>query len=143
MTKFGYKHTEQPKHKMRLSRLRNLDGYVSTNLRRIRFKGKWLKLDFNPRIGMCERCGRFGGKTNMHHFEYDDKNPLANVVELCQPCHKIVHSKGIYINDKYVGIQLKWVYKTIKWHVLYVANLLESIKRWNYLRYYILLASNV
>ena len=69
--------------------------------RRIRFKGKWLSLDHNPRTGVCSKCGRkigdafFGARgavrimkrTHIHHIEYHEDDPLKDVVELCMSCH--------------------------------------------------------
>jgi hypothetical protein len=40
-----------------------------------------------PRKGICERCGVTNKRTNLHHEEYDDNNPLAHTVELCASCH--------------------------------------------------------
>jgi len=60
--------------------------------KQIVFKGKCTRLKENPRKGICQLCGRSVHKgeikyTNLHHFKYDSKNPLANTIELCVRCH--------------------------------------------------------
>lgn len=65
---------------------------------RIRFKGKYIRLDHNPRIGKCSKCGRTvkSGeiqKTYMHHDKYVKSNPLAHTRELCGRCHRNEHKK--------------------------------------------------
>ncbi len=62
------------------------------NKRQILFKGKYFRLKENPRKGICELCHRSVAKgeikyTNLHHYNYDSKNPLANTIELCIRCH--------------------------------------------------------
>lgn len=74
------------------------------NLRHIKFKGKTVFLDNNPRIGFCSKCGKGVGepgvrRTNMHHDEYDDKDVLANTRELCDSCHTHEH-KGYAMSDE-------------------------------------------
>ena len=60
---------------------------VKSNPRRFRFKDKYLRLSKNPRSGVCQQCGRIGGKTDIHHEKYDKLNPLAYTIELCAVCH--------------------------------------------------------
>jgi len=60
--------------------------------RLIRFKGKHIWLSHNPRIGICAECHRRVDRgeiniTNLHHFKYDEKDPLAHTIELCVDCH--------------------------------------------------------
>lgn len=50
------------------------------------FPGRRIRLKFNPRKGRCVCCGR-EGRTDLHHTIYDESNPLANTVELCDSCH--------------------------------------------------------
>ena len=52
----------------------------------IRFKNKRVKLQSNPRIGFCSKCGskRF---THMHHWFYLVIMPWSCIVELCNICH--------------------------------------------------------
>lgn len=71
------------------------------NPRRINFKGKIIYLKENPRTGKCAFClksrgdeyvNRFGEiaiirKTDLHHLEYHDGDPLKDTVELCVSCH--------------------------------------------------------
>ena len=57
------------------------------NSKRLRFKGDRIRLDANPRKGVCQMCGKVGGKTDLHHTVYDPTNPTANTIELCSPCH--------------------------------------------------------
>lgn len=60
--------------------------------RRILFKGKRLDLPFNPRKGFCQVCG-YIGKTDMHHFEYHQDDPLRGAIELCNRCHAKIDSR--------------------------------------------------
>lgn len=60
--------------------------------RLLRFKGKHVWLSYNPRIGICAECHRSVHETeikvtNLHHFKYDDLDPLAHTIELCVDCH--------------------------------------------------------
>ena len=54
--------------------------------RRITYKGMRIQLKFNPRTGKCKWCGR-EGKTEIHHIEYHDDDPLKDTIELCKSCH--------------------------------------------------------
>ena len=56
------------------------------NTQRIRFKGPQIDLDYNPRIGVCNKC-RYVGQTHLHHEKYDESNPLKHTIELCISCH--------------------------------------------------------
>lgn len=56
------------------------------------FKGKHILLEKNPRTGYCSWCTNniYDGsckRTSIHHVEYDDKNILANTIEICNSCH--------------------------------------------------------
>lgn len=57
-----------------------------TNNKRIKFMGKVILLDRNPRTGICSKCG-VKRVTNLHHLLYDELDPLAYTIELCQSCH--------------------------------------------------------
>jgi len=72
--------------------------------KRFGFKGKNVYLDHNPRTGTCAICKKdckaIGRRTSLHHHSYDDKNPLAYTVEVCNSCHTIIThswSKGNYV----------------------------------------------
>lgn len=56
------------------------------NPKRILFKQKRIILDEDPRKGICKMCGK-KGLTHMHHYKYDDKDPLKYTIELCPSCH--------------------------------------------------------
>ena len=58
------------------------------NKRRYYFNGKVIYHEINPRKGVCDKCGKVGGKTDMHHERYDPNNPLAFTIELCSSCHR-------------------------------------------------------
>jgi hypothetical protein len=62
----------------------------------ISFKGRQIYLHHNPKKGICQVCNRSVSageikRTNMHHEEYDEKDPLAYTVELCVNCHNHRH----------------------------------------------------
>ena len=61
------------------------------NKKRIKFKGKTLVIDHNPRTGKCSKCDRTDMLTNMHHTRYDESNPVAHTIELCVSCHATLH----------------------------------------------------
>lgn len=72
---------------------------------KIRYKDKYVRLDFDPRDGICFFC-KFETKTLIHHFEYDDSDPLKWTIEMCRSCHKKWHDiygvpKG-YINPHHL-----------------------------------------
>lgn len=53
---------------------------------KIYFKNRRITLKENPRSGICSICGKLG-KTDMHHFLYDNNDPLKYTQELCAGCH--------------------------------------------------------
>ena len=69
--------------------------------RRIVFQDTRILLSNNPRKGVCEKCGiKLGDeyinakgkikilkKTDMHHMEYHDDDPLKDAIEICPSCH--------------------------------------------------------
>jgi len=59
---------------------------------KIKFLGKRLTLDHNPRVGLCSRCG-FKGVTVLHHKRYIRILPLLETIELCAGCHSKVHAE--------------------------------------------------
>ena len=77
------------------------------NQKRIMFMNKRITLKENPRKGICLNCNRTVESgdikfTVLHHTSYDFNNPLANTVELCVMCHRIIHPKiHEYISAKY------------------------------------------
>jgi len=73
-------------------RKNNPERQASYKGRLIRFKGKHIWLSHNPRIGICAECHKsvHDGEikiTNLHHFKYDETDPLAHTIELCVDCH--------------------------------------------------------
>jgi hypothetical protein len=57
----------------------------------ILFKGKAIYFDYSPRTNLCCICNEFYERTNLHHFLYDDNNPLENTIEVCPRCHRMIH----------------------------------------------------
>src|SRR5262245_30696961 len=55
------------------------------------YKGKRIFLQYSPRTGVCSECGAVKGinckRTSIHHEVYDDNDPIAHTVELCNGCH--------------------------------------------------------
>ena len=69
--------------------------------RKIQFRDQIIILSEAPRKGVCELCHRSINKgeikrTNMHHMEYHDDDPLKSTIELCVGCHNKQHK------DKYL-----------------------------------------
>jgi len=75
----------------------NREHILSEHRKFIRFKDKRIKLERNPRSGICSECN-FKGLTNMHHEKYDEFNPLAHTIELCVKCHTNKHPR---LRDKH------------------------------------------
>jgi len=72
------------------------DYQKNANKKQIRFKGKSTYLGYNPRIGVCSKCGKSVkdseiNYTHLHHLKYDDNNPVKHTIELCIPCHRKEH----------------------------------------------------
>lgn len=72
---------------------------------KIRFKGKRVRLDHNPRNGTCSNCNRTveSGeikRTAMHHEKYDELDPLAHTVEVCISCHTKIHAGSIRLTKR-------------------------------------------
>lgn len=84
-----------------LWKLQNKEKYQSYYKFRFRFKNRYIKLDYNPREGICFFC-KFEADTLLHHFEYDDNDPLRWTIELCRACHKKWHDK-YGVPDGYVN----------------------------------------
>lgn len=60
--------------------------------RSLNFKKRRIILAENPRKGTCIKCGAKDRTTVMHHLEYDEKDPLAHTIEVCQSCHNKLHN---------------------------------------------------
>lgn len=64
----------------------------TSNKRRMKFKDKIIHLKINPRKGVCQVCLKKVGevkRTNIHHIQYHDNDPLKDTVELCNSCHRM------------------------------------------------------
>lgn len=53
----------------------------------------------DTRTGICRLCRKhypedLDGPTVLHHTEYEEDQPLAHTVELCNPCHTSLHRKA-------------------------------------------------
>ena len=61
------------------------------NPRRLTYKGKVIRMKNARRIGVCNWCRAVTpfdcAKTELHHEQYDDNNPLAHTIEICPRCH--------------------------------------------------------
>ncbi len=94
-------------HSKEVKMLRDKWSDIS-NPKRIVFLGKRIRLPATPRTGECSCCNKRVTegeikRTNMHHFEYDERNPLSHTAELCVSCHRKIHridEKMKYIPDK-------------------------------------------
>jgi Zn finger protein HypA/HybF involved in hydrogenase expression len=83
------------------------------NPRRILFKGKRILLKAIPRKGQCEQCGKKIGdsfisyrnkltrikRTEIHHIQYHDDDPLKDTIELCPQCH------GYITNERHHSVE--------------------------------------
>ena len=70
------------------------DGYICENCyhrikinpRIINYKGRDIVIKYNPRTGICSRCGK-KTKTCNHHKTYHDDDVMKDTEELCVSCH--------------------------------------------------------
>jgi len=56
------------------------------NSSRIKYRDKIIHIGYNPRTGVCSLCGRVG-RTNIHHLQYHEEDPLKDTIEVCPSCH--------------------------------------------------------
>lgn len=93
---------EEKKKYMKIWRQNNQEkiqkSHSRGNPKRIRFNGKQVTVDRNIRTDICSNCGKTveSGeikRTNLHHIEYHDSDPLVNTIELCVSCHRKEHTK--------------------------------------------------
>lgn len=82
----------------------NKEKWHSEN--KILFKNKRIILNYNPRKGICQKCGK-NGRTNLHHIQYDDNDPLAHTIELCVGCHRKEHPQERDISGQFISNYLK------------------------------------
>jgi len=66
-------------------------------LRTMRYKGKVLTFKHQIKTGQCQSCWSPNLTTVLHHIRYDDNNPLAHTIELCQHCHNKAHYRGFLL----------------------------------------------
>ena len=62
------------------------------------FKNKILRLEEVSRTNICYLCGKsypkdLDAQTSLHHILYDESDPVANTIELCNVCHGKLHGK--------------------------------------------------
>lgn len=92
--KWKINHPEQVKLlQLKHSKINN----PKSNRKKILFKGGQVWIGYNPRSGICSKCKRSVHKgeikkTNLHHTQYDENNPLAHTIELCVSCHIKEHN---------------------------------------------------
>jgi hypothetical protein len=76
---------------------KNQERISTYNKCSVLYKGKKIRLDFNPRRGVCRKCGVKVGngikQTNIHHKKYHDDDVLKDTIELCNRCHKREHAR--------------------------------------------------
>lgn len=84
--------------KWRLENLEHVKAYEKERgLRTIRFKGKPIRYQENPRTNICQLCKRkypeeLKRQTCIHHVIYNEEDPLAWTLELCVSCHMKIHN---------------------------------------------------
>lgn len=70
----------------------NKEKLIENDKKRFRYKDQVIRHIENPREGICFFC-KFEAKTVLHHFEYDDTDPLKYTIEICKSCHSRWHKK--------------------------------------------------
>lgn len=95
------KHEENIKYRSKRWREEHRETYLSY-MRRYKsyvicFLGRRIKLDWNPRKGICSECGAIKGKdckkSDIHHLKYIPCMVWACTIELCSKCHDKTKSK--------------------------------------------------
>lgn len=72
----------------------NSEYYKHKYKSKIKYKGRYIYLKHEPRVGVCNWCRKVAPfdtpYTELHHDErmYNDSNPLENTIELCKTCHQ-------------------------------------------------------
>ena len=72
---------------------RQLEYYHKKEKRnhRLSYRGKPINVNYAIKVGVCNLCRAVWPfdtvQTQMHHDKYDDNNPLAHVLEVCNSCH--------------------------------------------------------
>lgn len=84
---------------------------MKNNPRRVRFGNKRViiikTIDLkSPRKGTCQICGKVG-RTNIHHKQYHNEDPLKDTIELCVSCHTKESWKLGQITKQMVGAKKK------------------------------------
>lgn len=53
----------------------------------INYKGRKIYCKPYHVYHLCAKCGKYDTMTEIHHLAYDDNDPIAHTIELCQRCH--------------------------------------------------------
>lgn len=48
----------------------------------------------------CSNCGKRTERTEMHHMQYHDDDPLRDTIELCVQCHRKIPKSEIPVKKK-------------------------------------------
>lgn len=51
------------------------------------YKGVRIAVRKIVRLGICKKCGKTDCKTELHHIQYHDDDPMKDTIELCSSCH--------------------------------------------------------
>jgi hypothetical protein len=96
---------------IRESQLKSMKKWYKTNQKRIlRFKGRHVLCDAPVRTGICAMCQKSIAngeikRTNIHHWKYDEKDPLRYTIEVCVGCHSLIHERPALMT---LGVLRKW-----------------------------------
>ena len=85
---FNHQRSKTPERREQNKRsyLRRRENIQKYRRKSFLFKKKRIHLPEDPRKEVCSNCGR-QRRTDMHHDEYDESDPLAYTRELCRSCH--------------------------------------------------------
>lgn len=102
--KYNHQHWYRYKDGWVCSRCRNKlianpKWHPITNSRRLKFKDKQVYIQSNPKTGYCSYCTNniHNGsckKTDIHHIQYHEDDPLKNTIELCVSCHNKIRREN-------------------------------------------------
>lgn len=77
--------------------------------RRVNFRGERRSVPANPRTGTCSLCGRTRredrSQFDLHHWAYDEGDPLFQTIELCRACHMYQHGRSARLLRKLLRVE--------------------------------------
>jgi len=99
-------HTPKIIHPTKKEKIENPSYYKNKILS---YRGQDIVFDQDIRFGTCLCCKQtvVSGEikyTQLHHFWYNDDDPLEGTIELCNKCHYKIDPKNRFVVNKRIGV---------------------------------------